>query len=309
MSSPASMLGDLDRRYPADRTGFVPVRGGRAWYRLDGARHLEGRRTPAIVIHGGPGLSHFYLLTLTALADERPVVFYDHLDCGFSDRPNDPANWTVERLVSEIGAVWRALGLKRAFLIGHSFGATLAIEHAANHPKGLAGLVLASPLVSTPRWVADNTAHRDALPEDVKATMAAHEAAGTTDSKDYHAAVMVFMRKHFCRLRPSPDELKQSYATFNARLYDTMWGPTEFNATGTMKTYDASACLPRIRVPTLFLCGVHDESTPAANREFAAMVPGARLTVFEDASHCVSLEHPEPFVAAVRGFLRRTEER
>jgi proline iminopeptidase len=192
---------------------------------------------------------------------------------------------------------------------GHSFGATLAIEHAATNPPGLVGLVLASPLVSTPRWIADNTAHRDALPEETRRTLAAHEAAGTTDSKDYHAAVMVFMRRHFCRLRPSPNELKQSYAMFNARLYDTMWGPTEFNATGPMKCYDGTACLARIRVPTLFLCGTFDESTPAANREFAAMVPHARLEVFEDAAHCVALEQPEAFVARMRGFLHQVEGR
>ena len=307
MAFPSAMIGDLDRRYPADRTGYVQVKGGRVWYRLDGARHLASGRTPAIVIHGGPGLSHFYLLTLTALADERPVVLYDQLDCGFADRPGNPANWTVDRFTSEIGAVASALGFDRAHVIGHSFGGSLALEHAAGRPETVKSLVLASPLISTPRWIKDNTAHRDALPDDVRATIAAHEAAGTTDTKEYHAAVMVFMRRHFCRLKPSPDELKQSYATFNARLYNVMWGPTEFSATGTMKSYDASPCLARLRAPTLFLCGVHDESTPAANREYAARVPSARLEVFEDASHCVSLEHPEAFLASVRQFLATAE--
>jgi proline iminopeptidase len=303
MASMPTMLGDLDRRYPPDRTGHVAVRGGRVWYRLDGARHQAAGRTPILVVHGGPGLSHFYLLTLAALADHWPVIFYDQLDCGFSDRPNQPANWTVARFVDEVAAVRRALGLDRVILVGHSFGGSLAIEHAAAHGEGVVGLVLASPLISTPRWIADNTAHRDALPDDVKATLAAHEAAGTTDSKDYHAAVMVFMRRHFCRLRPSPDELKQSYATFNARLYDTLWGPTEFHATGPMKRYDASPLLGRLRAPTLFLCGRHDESTPEANRLYAAQVPGARLVVFEDASHCVPLEQPDGFLATVGEFL------
>lgn len=301
------MIGDLDERYPADRTGHIVVDGGRAWYRMNGARHLDTDRTPVIVVHGGPGLSHFYLLTLTALADERPVVLYDQLDCGNADRPGRPANWTVARYVAEIGHVWRALGFERAFLLGHSTGATLAIEHAATRPPGLAGLVLASPLVSTARWIADNTSHRDNLPEETRRVLAEHEAAGTTDSKAYHEAVMVFMRRHFCRLRPSPDELKQSYATFNANLYNALWGPTEFIATGPMKSHDSTACLARIAAPTLVLCGEHDESTPAANRDHAALVPGARLEVFEGASHLASLEQPERFLGSVRAFLRAIE--
>ncbi|MGH6718533.1 MAG: alpha/beta fold hydrolase, partial [Alphaproteobacteria bacterium] len=116
------MIGDLDQRYPPDRTGHIPVAGGRVWYRLDGSRHLGSPRAPLIVVHGGPGLSHFYLLTLCALADERPVVFYDQLDCGKADRPDDPANWTVARNVDEPGRVWRAFGFERAFLLGHSNG-------------------------------------------------------------------------------------------------------------------------------------------------------------------------------------------
>ncbi|MGH6718026.1 MAG: alpha/beta fold hydrolase, partial [Alphaproteobacteria bacterium] len=193
------------------------------------------------------------------------------------------------------------------FLLGHSYGGTLALELAAQRPAGLIGLILASPLISTPRWIADNTAHRDDLPDDVRHTLAAHEAAGTTDSIAYREAVMVFMRRHFCRLRPSPDELKQSYATFNATLYNAMWGPTEFTVTGPMKDYDGESRLPDVAVATLFLCGEHDESTPAANREYAAKVPGARLEVFEGAAHCVSLEQPARFVAAVRAFLHAAE--
>ena len=65
------------------KAGFVPVKGGRIWYRMNGNEHFAKGKTPLIVIHGGPGFSHHYLLPLVDLADERPVILYDQLDSGF----------------------------------------------------------------------------------------------------------------------------------------------------------------------------------------------------------------------------------
>src|SRR5215470_16303515 len=64
-------------------TGFIPVEGGRVWYSVRGT----GTRTPLLVLHGGPGIPHDYLENLELLGDERPVIFFDQLGCGLSDRP------------------------------------------------------------------------------------------------------------------------------------------------------------------------------------------------------------------------------
>jgi len=90
--------------------GYVAVQGGRVWYRINGTEHFADGKMPLLVIHGGPGFSHHYLLTLTDLADERPVIFYDQLDSGNSDRPGEAANWTVDRFVDEIDHLRDALG-------------------------------------------------------------------------------------------------------------------------------------------------------------------------------------------------------
>src|SRR5918999_3552778 len=66
--------------------GYVAVEGGRVWYRTNGIEHFAEGKMPLLVIHGGPGFSHHYLLTLTDLADERPGILYDQLDSGNSDR-------------------------------------------------------------------------------------------------------------------------------------------------------------------------------------------------------------------------------
>src|SRR5437667_5380200 len=84
------------RLSPAE--GFIDVPGGRVWYRVVG----KGPRTPLVLLHGGPGAPSYYLKPLAALGDERPVVFYDQLGCGRSDRPKDSALWTIPRFVAEL---------------------------------------------------------------------------------------------------------------------------------------------------------------------------------------------------------------
>jgi proline iminopeptidase len=69
-----------------DATGRIAVPGGNVWYRVTG----DGPGTPLLLLHGGPGFPSQYLEPLAALGDERPVIFYDQLGCGRSDRPDDP---------------------------------------------------------------------------------------------------------------------------------------------------------------------------------------------------------------------------
>jgi proline iminopeptidase len=286
-----------------EKAGYIAVNGGRVWYRINGTRHVG--ETPLLVIHGGPGFSHHYLLPLSDLASERPVIFYDQLDCGNSDRPGDPANWTVERFVSEVDSVREALGLHRLLVLGSSWGGTVAAEYAMTRPRGLVGVVLASPLISTPRWIADNTEYRKQLPADVQKVLDDHEAAGTIDSAEYQDAVMVFYRRHLLRADPWPDYVLKAFELANLDLYVTMWGNTEFNATGTLKDTDSSARLGRIDVPTLYTCGEYDEATPAAMRYFSSLTPNSEVRVIADASHMAFVEQRDQYMATVREFFAR----
>lgn len=80
------------------RGGYVKVEGGRIWYRIVGS----GASPPLVLVHGGPGFNSDYLDTLAALADERPVIFYDQLGGGKSDRPTQQSLWRVERFVDAL---------------------------------------------------------------------------------------------------------------------------------------------------------------------------------------------------------------
>src|SRR3712207_5835755 len=89
----------------ARREGFLPFRQFRVWYRIVGELDQPAPgRLPLLVLHGGPGGSHNCLEPLEALAQSgRPVVFYDQLGGGNSDRPDDPTLWNIDLFVEEVG--------------------------------------------------------------------------------------------------------------------------------------------------------------------------------------------------------------
>jgi proline iminopeptidase len=93
--------------------GYAAVPGGRIFWRKFGS----GGKTPLLTLHGGPGSSHNYLLPLQALADERPVIFYDQLGCGRADAPEDESVYSIQRSVDEVDAVRAALGLDRVLCL------------------------------------------------------------------------------------------------------------------------------------------------------------------------------------------------
>jgi proline iminopeptidase len=286
------------------REGYLPVPGGEVWYGVVG----DGPGVPLLTLHGGPGFPHDYLEPLAALADERPVVFYDQLGCGRSDRPDDLALWRTERFVAELAAVRAALGLERVHLYGHSWGTMLAVDYLLTHPTGVVSAVMASPCLSIPRWIADLAVYRRALPADVQAVLDAHEAAGTTDSPAYGEASFAFYARHLCRLQPLPAPLMASMQASGTPVYLTMWGPSEFYVTGSLATYDRTDRLGELALPTLFTCGQYDEATPETTAWYASLVPGADVAIFEQSAHVPHLEEPARYLDVLRAFLRRAEE-
>jgi proline-specific peptidase len=172
--------------------GFIPFRGYRTWYRMVGNGEEPGK-LPLLVLHGGPGASHDYLEPLEAMANSgRRVIFYDQLGGGNSDHPHNPSLWTVALFVEELGAVRKALALDHLHLLGQSWGGMLGMEYALTQPSGLASLTVADSPASMVQWVSEANRLRAQLPPEVQQSLLHHEQMGTTDSKEYQEAMLVF---------------------------------------------------------------------------------------------------------------------
>ncbi len=290
---------------PVATEGMLEVPGGRVWYRRIG----DGPGVPLLALHGGPGGTSCRFEALAPLADERPVIFYDQLGSGRSDRPADTTLWRVERFVDELEAVRRGLGLERVHLLGHSWGGALATEYmVTRRPAGVVSLVLSSPLLSTPRWIADADTLRSTLPPAVREVLDAHEAAGTTDDPAYAAATDSFYAR-FVRRLPVAPEPRCEGVTGNDTIYRQMWGPTEFRSTGSLRDWDRADALRGLALPVLLVAGEFDEARPTTLESFRRTMPDARLVVIPGAAHGTYRERPVEYLEAVRGFLHEAEAR
>ncbi|HEU5262798.1 MAG TPA: proline iminopeptidase-family hydrolase [Gemmatimonadales bacterium] len=284
--------------------GRVEVEGGRVWYRIVGS----GARTPLVVLHGGPGVPSDYLKPLSALADERPVVFYDQLGAGRSDHPTDTRLWRVERFVDELARVRQALGVREVHLYGHSWGTMLAVDYMLTRPQGVRSLVLAGPAFSALRYKRDDDSLRATLPESVRSTLTRHERAGTCDAPEYQAAMGEYYRRFFARRLPWSADLDSTVTRIDPSSDRVMAGGCG-KTTGPLMSYDRTARLREISVPALLAVGGYDPSTPAAARWYQTLLPGSELVVFDSSGHLPMHDEPERYVQVLRDFLRRVESR
>jgi len=293
------------------REGFVTFRGYNVWYRMVGEREEPGK-VPLVCLHGGPGATHDYLAPLEALAATgRRVVLYDQLGWGNSDHVHSESMWTTDLFVAELGVLLHALGLERVHVLGHSWGGMLALEYALTQPADLVSLVLVSTTASARQWAAETARLVSELPADVQETMRKHELQGTTNSPEYQEACRAFSRRHGgSHADPKPEWLQKAFEKLaDNEVYLTMWGPSEFCVTGTLKNWDVSDRLREICVPTLVLTGRYDEATPALAEALHSGISGSECIIFEKSAHFSHVEETQRFLEVLERFLNSVEAR
>lgn len=284
--------------------GYIQVTGGKVWYQI---HNQHSSAVPVIILHGGPGSSCFSLQGLKALQKDRPVILYDQLGCGRSDRPTDSSLWRIDRFVEELALVREALNLKVVDVLGHSWGTTLAAAYCLSKPEGVKSVIFSSPCLSAPLWEEDQKRNLTKLPKQVQETIKRCEENGTTDSKEYKDATEEFNKQFVCRLDPFPEQLKSGSHLKNPEVYNIMWGPSEFHVTGNLKEFDCTSRLKEITCPTLFTCGRFDEATPETTQYYSSLTPDSRFHVFENSAHMPYIEETEEYLQVVGQFLKSVD--
>ncbi len=255
--------------------------------------------------NGGPGLPCDYMRdSHSHLADEGwRVVTWDQLGTGRSDRPTDPALWTIERYARELEQVRTGLGLGPVHLLGQSWGGWLAIEYALTFPEGLRSLILSNTAGDLPHLVEELNRLRSALGTETVTMMLAREADGSIDHPEYKAAVELLNWRHVHRLETMPPALQRSIDGMVFDIYNAMQGPNEFVYIGNLKDWNRIPDMGRINCPAFIIVGEHDELTPACAMRMHHALPHSTIKVFKNASHSTCFETPEPYFAALTAFL------
>ncbi len=290
--------------------GFVDVPGGRVAFRVIGS----GSSTPVLFIHGGPGGSSCsFVDNVGGIAADRPVILYDQLGSGHSDRIRDLKQLArLPRFVDEIDAIRSELNLQEVHLVGHSWGTAVALEYLLTaEPTGIKSAVFVSPIFGTDRWIADANKLVAELPAEAQKAVRLAVESGDFDSSEFEAANDLFWSNFGIR---TPDEHLNLEACEkepggDSGLYRYMWGPSEFISNGTLKDYDQIGRLEELELPVLFVTGQYDEARPETVRFFHELVQSSEFKVLPDAGHVVFLDQTDMFNNALADFFEEVESR
>ena len=186
------------------------------WYKIIGDL-VGSNKVPLLILHGGPGAGHDYLLPLTDLTSKYsiPTIFYDQIGNGRSthlpEKNGDEAFWTEDLFRSEIDNLIDHIGIRKEFdLYGHSWGGMLSAGYAALSPPGLRNLIISNSLASMDTWKVGINVLRSQLPQEVQNTLTECEQRKDFESKEYEAAIEVFYKRHLCLSKPWPAPEVQS---------------------------------------------------------------------------------------------------
>ncbi|KAK7687140.1 hypothetical protein QCA50_009643 [Cerrena zonata] len=276
------------------------------YYKIYGDLNVANRtRTPLVVLHGGPGLSHDYLLPIANLStiSETPVIFYDQIGNARSTHLKDKPNsfWTIDLWVDELTNLLNHFGITDSFdLLGHSWGGILGSEYEVRkQPPGLRHLILSNSLAAYNLWVESNEQLIGTLSEEAQKAL---EDGREKDREKFRAGLFELHSRYGCLVQPFPKEYVYSM--------DQIFGPegdTTVNeaSESIVKDWSVIDRLHSVRVPTLVINGRLDISQDFVVKPFFDGIRRIKWITMENSSHTPFFEEPERYLKLVADFLRQ----
>ena len=271
-----------------------------------------GTGAPMIVLHGGPDFDHSYLLPeFDRFADAWRLIYYDQRGRGRSADGVQPSDVTLASDLADIDAVRAHFKLARPILLGHSWGAVLALEYALRHPDRVSQLVLMNPApvsaaqagvlrkdyvqklgadMDAQRAMFATAAYQAGEPDAVSARYRIHFKHALTRSADYEK-LMERMKAAF--IAQGKAGILKARAVEHQLMRDTWQRPD----------YNLLPKLRNIRVPTLVITGANDFIPVGISWEIAGAIPGARLITVKDCGHFSYMECAADVRTALNQFL------
>ncbi len=261
--------------------------------------------TPIVCLHGGPGGMSKKMTPLFELSNDRQVFLYDQIGGGRSTAISEK-QCTIETFVEELDILVKHWKLDEFYLMGGSWGTTLALEYYLRKGKKVKGLIFQSPMFSARDWQEDANILIEKLPAKYRKIINYCHEIGATDSKVYKEAIIEYYSRHVFRNKKKllENSKKKNTNAHGEKVYEYMWGPSEFMATGTLSKYNRVKDLKKIKVPTLFICGQYDEATPVTASRYVEKIKGSKLKVIKGASHSILSEKPKDMLKVMRDFLK-----
>jgi proline iminopeptidase len=264
----------------------------------------RGDGYPLIVLHGGPGLDHHMFGDyLDALTDRYRLLFVDQRAQGQSEKAPQET-WTLPQMAADVGALARALHLDRYAVLGHSYGAFVALQHAVDHPGQAAQTIVSDGLPSV-RFLSEiERALESFVPVELREQVAASWAREATVQTEEEAAQLLHDQMPFHFANPLDPRIEE----YERRTAGAVESPDVLRhfAAQEYGGIDVEDLLEEVTQPVLVIVGRHERTCVVEGAEVIAKgVPDAELVVLEHSAHMGFVEENEAYVRAVREFLDR----
>ncbi|MEV0640278.1 alpha/beta fold hydrolase [Streptomyces sp. NPDC050619] len=274
----------------------------------DGVRlwaHRSGRGTPLVLCHGGPGLWDMFEDLAAMFDGEATTVRWDQRGCGRSQRCDGP--WTSERFVADLDAVRAHFALERMVLLGHSWGAQLALSYALAHPERVGALIYVSGTGIGPdadwhpAFRANFLARLGEVPERLARWQELTDRPRLTEEEDRERAVLQWSIEFEDRER-APEHAGRMADPWFGINHESNKALNEERkrAWGTPELYAACQALD---LPVLVVDGDRDIRPRSAVDSLERALPRVRRVILPGAGHLPWVEDPKGFRAAVANAL------
>lgn len=295
---------------------LIPITTPKGSFRVWTKRVGNNPRIKVLLLHGGPGATHEYFEAFDSYFPAAGIeyYYYDQLGSAYSDQPDDPDLWELPRFVDEVEQVRRTLGLneRNFFLLGHSWGGILAIEYALVHQHRLKGLIISNMMASIPAY--NEYAEKVLMPamdQSVLREIKQLEAAGEYENPRYMELLLNHHYVHHVLRMPLdqwPDPVNRAFRHLNPKIYIPMQGPSELGASGKLATWDRTADVAKITVPTLVIGARYDTMDPAHMEKMACMLPRGRYLFCPNGSHMAMYDDQRVYMEGVIRFLHDVDQ-
>ncbi len=285
------------------REGYVEFGEYRTYYRIVGA---EYKKTPLLMLHGGPGAGHYGFEVLDPMADmdQRPLIMYDQVGCGNSTPAKDKSEYTSSLWIDEIVNLRNKLNLGQIHLMGHSWGGMLSLLYLLEKkPEGVLSVTLSSTLSSSALWEQESKRLIRYLSDSDQKAINAGLESGDFDSLEFNNAVSDYYQKYVRDEKAKKPSVKRPL-TDGHDAYVEAWGPCEFVPLGNLKDYGDTERMHEITIPTLIISGTDAESTPLLNKTmYDHLRCYKRWILLEGARHVTYIDRFDEYVAGLTKFL------
>lgn len=289
--------------------GYMPFKDYKTYYRIV---NPEGKKTPLVLIHGGPGSTHNYFEVFDDFAyeDDRPIIMYDQIGCGNSFVDGDKDLFNADIWLEELVTLREYLNLDEVHILGQSWGGMLLILYALTKPKGVKSIILSSTLSSAKLWRSEQLRRISYMDNQYKIPLLDAEKTGNYDSKEYQKALDIFMERYSAGPYGEDDPVcltREKKA--GTKSYVVGWGENEFSPTGTLAGYEVTDRLDEIAIPTLITSGAEDLSSPVIAKTMHDNIKNSKWELFANSRHMPFVDEHDKYIKVLGKWLSAVDNR